>query len=328
MHALRRTVASSSRFYSTAPPVKASVKLIAEIRKIHEGTSMTKAREALIASNNDLDGALKWLQADREASGAAKAAKLADRVAGQGLIGIQVLSPGCRPGASNGVRAALVELNCETDFVARNDLFGKLLADIAHTAAFLAEPTRAPDGAKLVQPVSVAALNDAPLLDHLDPSPAGGACDAPRAAALARDAFPAPQRHLGLRAFPFVHGAVGGVMNGTKGALAVLALQSPRLPELIGAEEFQQQLAALQRSLGRTIVGFPTTTVRAPDGQSDPEALYGLPTDMFMNKQGGTVEEELRHWASAHGLAADGAEGGLEVLEFEKWSLLEPLENA
>jgi hypothetical protein len=39
----------------------------------------------------------------------------------------------------DGVYAALVELNCETDFVARNSLFGRLVADMADTAAFLAE---------------------------------------------------------------------------------------------------------------------------------------------------------------------------------------------
>src|SRR6266403_4324277 len=71
-------------------------------------------------------------------SGAKKAAKVSHRTAGEGLVGASVLSrgTGSSPG---GVRAALVELNCETDFVARNALFGRLVADVAHTAAFLAE---------------------------------------------------------------------------------------------------------------------------------------------------------------------------------------------
>ncbi len=57
-------------------------------------------------------------------SGAKKAAKVSHRTAGEGLVSASVLSrgTGSSPG---GVRAALVELNCETDFVARNALFGR-----------------------------------------------------------------------------------------------------------------------------------------------------------------------------------------------------------
>ncbi|KAI0640062.1 elongation factor TS-domain-containing protein [Trametes polyzona] len=350
MFAARRVAANASssaaRLYSTgSSSVKPSVKLIAELRKVTEGVSLTKAREALAASNNDLQAALKWLDADRAATGAAKVAKLADRHAGQGLVGVQVLSPGARPGAAGAVRAAMVELNCETDFVARNELFGKLLADIAHTAAFLAEPATA-QGGRFIQPVSCDALNEAPLLDHLDPQASAAShvkvADAVRdlvtkvgekvtlrrAVAVARDPFPAQQRHLGLRVFPFVHGAVTIPTNGTKGTLALLALKSPQLPSLITYEEFQQKLAALQRSLGRTIVGFPTTVVRSQTGESGGMALYEQPSDMFMDKHGNTVEEELRFWGQKHGLvSANGEDGGIEVLEFAKWSVGEPVES-
>ena len=105
MFSVRRVFAAHSRFYSTASPAKPSVKLIAELRKLTEGVSLTKAREALAASNNSLPDALAWLDADRAATGAARAAKLADRVAGQGMIGVQVLARGMRRGASgSGVR--------------------------------------------------------------------------------------------------------------------------------------------------------------------------------------------------------------------------------
>ncbi|KAI0368845.1 hypothetical protein BV20DRAFT_997796 [Pilatotrama ljubarskyi] len=337
MFAARRA-AATARLYSTAPPVKPSVKLIAELRKVTEGVSLSKAREALAASNNDLQAALKWLDADRAATGAAKVAKLADRHAGQGLIGVQVLSPGARPGAAGAVRAAMVELNCETDFVARNELFGKLLCDIAHTAAFLAEPAQ---GERFIQPVSCDALNDAPLLDHLSPRTSASASQLTvgnavrdlvtkvgekvtlrRVVSVARDPFPAQQRHLGLRVFPYLHGSVTFPTNGTKGTLSLLALKSPHLPSLLTSEDFQQKLAALQRSLGRTIVGFPTTIVRSQTGEPNPEALYEQPSDMFMDKQGNTVEEELRLWSQKHGLVGEGADdGGIEVLEFAKWSV-------
>ncbi|KAI0673777.1 hypothetical protein C8Q78DRAFT_1076747 [Trametes maxima] len=348
MFAVRRSAVATpyaaSRLYSTAPQVKPSVKLIAELRKVTEGVSLTKAREALAASNNDLQVALKWLDADRAATGAAKVAKLADRHAGQGLVGVQVLSPGSRPGAAGAVRAAMVELNCETDFVARNELFGKLLGDIAHTAAFLAEPVQ---GEQFLRSVSVDALNDAPLLDHLSPQTAGTSqvsvgdsvrdlvtkvgekVTLRRVLSVARDPFPAQQRHLGLRVFPYLHGSVTIPTNGTKGTLALLALKSPKLSSLIASEEFQQKLAALQRSLGRTIVGFPTTLVRSSSGEPNPEALYDQPSDMFMDKQGSTIAEELRLWSRKHGLVNDGVEDdGIEVLEFTKWSVGEPVESS
>ncbi|KAI8990497.1 hypothetical protein BD414DRAFT_302602 [Trametes punicea] len=342
----RRTAANApfrvSRLYSTALPPKPSIKLIAELRKITEGVSLSKAREALAASNNDLQAALDWLDADRAATGAAKVAKLAGRHAGQGLVGIQVLSPGSRPGAAGAVRAAMVELNCETDFVARNELFEKLLCDIAHTAAFLAEPAQ---GEKFIKRVSCEALSDAPLLDYLHPQTSstsrvtvgdavrdlttkvGEKVTLRRAVSVARDPFPAQQRHLGLRVFPYLHGSVNIPTNGTKGTLALLALKSSHLPSLITSEEFQQKLAALERSLGRTIVGFPATIVHSRSGESDPEALYDQGSDMFMDKQGHTVEEELRLWSRKHGLTDASAEAGIEVLEFVKWSAGGPEEG-
>ena len=60
----RTAALSCLRLYSTtAPPPKPSVKLIAEIRKVTE-VSITKAREALTATNNDVQAALKWLEDD------------------------------------------------------------------------------------------------------------------------------------------------------------------------------------------------------------------------------------------------------------------------
>ncbi|KAI0354593.1 hypothetical protein OH77DRAFT_1590374 [Trametes cingulata] len=343
MFAARRAAVTSARFYSTPPPVKVPAKLVNELRKLNQGVSKRTAIDALTATNNDLQAALRWVEGDRATTGAAKVAKLAERHAGQGLIGVQVLSPGARPGAAGAVRAAMVELNCETDFVARNELFGKLLCDIAHTAAFLAEPT---EGEKFIRRVSCETLKEAPLLDHLDPQTSsttrltvgdavrdlvtkvGEKIVLRRAVAIARDPLPAQQRHLGLRVFPYVHGSVSFPTNGTKGTLALLALKSLHLPSLITSEDFQQKLAALQRSLGRTIVGFPATVVRSQDGEANDVALYEQPSDLFMDKQGSTVEEELRLWSQKHGLVGQGVEGdGIQVLEFAKWSMGEPVES-
>jgi translation elongation factor EF-Ts len=55
---------------------------------------MTKAKEALANSSLDVPAALKWLQADLEAGGAAKAKKLAGRQASDGLIAVGVMGEG------------------------------------------------------------------------------------------------------------------------------------------------------------------------------------------------------------------------------------------
>lgn len=165
--------------YTTGPP-RSTVQLVAELRK-RTTVSLQKAREALAATSNDVGAALKWLQEDMVVTGAKQAAKLEGRTAGCGLIGSVVLSDGSTPAAGSpprGIRAAIVELNCETDFVARNELFGTLALDIAHTAAFVAEaspspssitttfPSSQPSNCSLIQSIPLGFLSDAIILSH------------------------------------------------------------------------------------------------------------------------------------------------------------------
>ena len=84
------------------------------------GAGMMDAKKALVENNGDLEASADWL---RE-KGILKAAKKADRIAAEGLVGI----------ASSGNAAALVEVNSETDFVARNDGFQKAVREIAGIA--------------------------------------------------------------------------------------------------------------------------------------------------------------------------------------------------
>ena len=84
------------------------------------GAGMMDCKVALGESGGDLEAAVDWLRK----KGLAKAAKKAGRVAAEGLIGV-ALTP------SKGI---VVEVNSETDFVARNDLFQglvKMIADVA-----------------------------------------------------------------------------------------------------------------------------------------------------------------------------------------------------
>src|SRR3984885_2891999 len=84
------------------------------------GAGMMDCKAALNETGGDLEGAVDWLRK----KGLAKAAKKAGRVAAEGLIGVAI----------KGTKGAVVEVNSETDFVARNDLFQglvKMIADVA-----------------------------------------------------------------------------------------------------------------------------------------------------------------------------------------------------
>ncbi len=88
------------------------------------GAGMLECKKALEATQGDIEAAIDSLRA----KGAAKAAKRAGKEAGEGAIGSYI-----HLGGKIGV---LVEVNCETDFVARTDDFQNLVKDIAmHIAA-------------------------------------------------------------------------------------------------------------------------------------------------------------------------------------------------
>ena len=84
------------------------------------GAGMMDCKTALSENNGDMEASVDWLRA----KGISKAEKKSGRVASEGLVGI----------AADGRRAALVEVNSETDFVARNEQFQDLVRAIAHTA--------------------------------------------------------------------------------------------------------------------------------------------------------------------------------------------------
>jgi elongation factor Ts len=85
-----------------------SAALVKQLREM-TGAGLMDCKKALQETNGDIEAAADWLRA----KGILKAAKKADRVAAEGLVGV----------ASAGTSAALVEVNSETDFVARNPEF-------------------------------------------------------------------------------------------------------------------------------------------------------------------------------------------------------------
>lgn len=84
------------------------------------GAGMMDCKQALSETSGEMEAAIDWLRK----KGLSKAAKKAGRVAAEGLIGI----------VTSGTKGAMVELNSETDFVARNDQFQGLVKMVAQVA--------------------------------------------------------------------------------------------------------------------------------------------------------------------------------------------------
>jgi len=107
---------------------KVPIALVSQLRKQTQ-VSINKAKEALLASDLNLEKALEWLDKDSAQSGWKKAEKMQTRIASEGLIAMAA--------DPFGRRAGLVELNCETDFVGRSELFSHLALRIANTHLFV-----------------------------------------------------------------------------------------------------------------------------------------------------------------------------------------------
>ena len=85
-----------------------SASMVKELRE-KSGAGMMDCKKALVESNGNMEDAIHWLRKQ----GLSAVAKKSNRVAAEGLIGISI----------NEVQGAIVEINSETDFVARNELF-------------------------------------------------------------------------------------------------------------------------------------------------------------------------------------------------------------
>ena len=95
-----------------------TAKLVKELRD-KTGAGMMDCKKALNETDGDIDKAIEWLRK----KGIASAEKKSGRVAAEGSIG-SYIHTGSRVGV-------LLELNCETDFVARGEIFQSLLKDVA-----------------------------------------------------------------------------------------------------------------------------------------------------------------------------------------------------
>ena len=102
--------------------------LVKDLRET-TGAGMMDCKKALVESDGDMQGAIDWLRK----KGLSAAAKKSGRVASEGLVGI-ALAPG---------KVAMVEINAETDFVARNEAFQGFVETVAKIALTTGEDVEA-----------------------------------------------------------------------------------------------------------------------------------------------------------------------------------------
>ncbi|WVQ85659.1 elongation factor Ts, mitochondrial [Cryptococcus sp. DSM 104549] len=341
---------SLSRSISSTPIVLAETKtkvpvaLIASLRKEHP-VPMAAAREALERSNLDLSAALDYLRTSNSASAAKKAAKVSGRSTNEGVIAISLLG---------GKRVGMVHLGCETDFVARNEVFLKTARGVAETTAFLDVP-----GEGDAQPASkgdpilefpTESLLSAPLIslptssnpDEIHPIPTSDpqtikqnllsslSQTGENLRLLRAVSFAAPFPSTpSVRFVPggYAHGGPSD-KEGKVGGVIVLNVSSADADKPIaslihgpGGDELEKELSSLARTVARQVVGFPTKVIEKGDkAVADEEVLLEQPFMMF-NGDSRTVREVLGSWGQEKGVT-------VKVVGMRRWAVGDELEAA
>lgn len=338
VRAQARTFATSARLAADAP--KVPVALIAKLRK-EIPVPMGQAREALERTNLDLPAAVAYLNSAGGASAQKKADKVAGRSTDEGTIAVSLLG---------GKRVAMVQLACETDFVARNEVFLKAARSIAETAAFLDVPSdhpvpSKPVGADPIEVFPTEALLSAPVItmpeDGTEPAPIGKSGEAQTVQQLLLASLAQTGENLKLQravsfAAPFpakpdvrlVPGAFthGSGDTGKIGGIVVLRVEGdadkPIAVIMAGpdGEKVDKELLTLARSVARQVVGFPTKALHPGEGVAPEEALMSQPA-MMLGEQDKSVEEVIVNWGNDRGV-------NVQVVSMRRWSVEDELPAA
>jgi elongation factor Ts len=220
------------------------------------GAGMMECKKALVEANGDLDAAAEAMRK----SGLAKADKKAGRIAAEGVITIER--------STDGKLAAIVEVNCETDFVAREAAFQKFAGDVAKAA--LAN-----------KPANVEALGAQEI--------EGGTVDEVRRALVAKIG-----ENIGVRRFTIVNasGVLGAYLHGTRiGSVVALKTGDEAL-----AKDVAMHVAAINPPY-LTVADVPAEVVakekeiQLEQTKLDPKNA-SKPADML----GKIIEGKIRKW--------------------------------
>ncbi|PBL00622.1 hypothetical protein ARMGADRAFT_1072965 [Armillaria gallica] len=308
------------RLYSTPGPAKKSnIQLIAELRKLTDAP-LTKARLALQESNGDLEGAKKWLEAELVASGAAKAAKVEGRAANQGVVSLTVVDGGYGHGhqRDGGIRVGLVEVNCESDFVARTDQFSQLAAALSSVVARVPALSHSEDPS--FEPLNVPELLQAQYGDGSMTvksaiqniiATIGENISIRRAAAISW----APQPDRAVRLGWYTHNS-NFPFQGQIVGLSLLDMRAQSIGKLLEPTTEDSPLSdkagQLSHALAQQVVGFNPVSITG----SDEASLY---EQGFMAGQGALVKDYLANWREENKLQS------VDVAGFLRWKVSEPI---
>lgn len=273
-----------------------TAQLVKELRE-RSGSGMMECKKALTQNNGDVDAAIEWLRKQ----GLAKADKKADRIAAEGRIVL----------AQDEHKAALVEINCETDFVGKDASF---LA-FANQVASIALASGAPDVRELLDMVW----------------PAGGSVDQARQSLVAKVGENIQVRRMvrmdsGERVGAYVHGGRIGVLVEMKGGSDELAKGiamhiAAMNPAYISAEHVPADLIAKERDIA-------LAQVSEKDKSKAAEILEKI-TSGKVNK----VISEMTLTGQPYVLDTNGSveaalkKEGAQVLRFERLAVGEGIEK-
>ncbi|PBK76841.1 hypothetical protein ARMSODRAFT_948684 [Armillaria solidipes] len=308
------------RLYSTpGPGKKSNIQLIAELRKLTDAP-LTKARLALQESNGDLEGAKKWLEAELVASGAAKAAKVEGRAANQGVVSLTVVDGGYghQKERDGRIRVGLVEVNCESDFVARTDQFSQLAAALSSVVAQVPALSHSEDPS--FEPLDVPELLQAQYGDGAMTvksaiqniiATIGENISIRRAAAISW----APQSDRAVRLGWYTHNS-NFPFQGQIVGLSLLDMRAQSIGKLLEptaeGSPLSDKAGQLSHALAQQVVGFNPVSITG----SDETSLY---EQGFMAGQGALVKDYLANWCEENKLQS------VDVAGFLRWKVSEPI---
>ncbi|KAM6395033.1 elongation factor Ts, mitochondrial [Rhynochetos jubatus] len=270
-----------ARSFRVSPPVLAvDTELLRELRR-RTGLPWLQCREALLRCGGALGQAEAWLQEQAQQRGWSRAAEPRGRRTREGLVGL----------LREGPAAVIVEVNCETDFVARTGEFQQVveqaaLGTMAHCRA--APPGPGPCSKHLLQEDELAQLRTGPGGDLLGNHLALAMGKLGERLSLRRAAWLRVPPGAGLIA-AYAHGWLPPrrpVAMGTYGALVACAVTDPRAPPAA--------LEELGRKVAQHVVGMAPTALGTPEDEPQGEEETRLLAQSFLLQPGVTLGQFLR----------------------------------
>ncbi|RIA99303.1 elongation factor TS-domain-containing protein [Glomus cerebriforme] len=335
---------NANRLYTT---IKLNLKLLQQLRQETQ-VSITKAKEALIKHDNDYEIALSWILEDSKTSGVAKAEKLKGRIAKEGLIGIALTNSLKEKEIMDmgNTRGAIIEVNCETDFVSRNTLFQKFVTQIASTSLLLSSDITpiSSSSSTFIQPIPLSLLQSSPLLPH----PSSTSSDLSLATTVQESTVELVGKlgeNISLRraeavVFPdtsnvinedsyiltggYIHG--GDSFTGKIGGLVVIKLLGKLAKQ--NSLHSSEQITKLLRNLARQVVGFNPKYINENNIKTIQDGINKndyIKENVLLNQDfiigGGSVKDVIKEKEKELGV-------GIEIVDFKRWERGEGIEES